>query len=100
MSQGFLRLDRRSFLGRIAVSAGGATAASMLPVSMLPVSLLQAREVGAAVAAPGYPESSGDWTLDDICNAYPPYASIITRSPVPHAGPTAEVAAADRMWVA
>lgn len=95
MSNGFFKLDRRSFMGRIALSAGGAAAASVLPVS-----LLQAREVCAAVAAPGHPDSCGDWTLDDICTAYPPYASDIRRSSVPHAEPTAEVAEADRMWVA
>ncbi len=87
--------DRRSFLGRIAISTGGAVLGSMLPVS-----LLQAREVCAAMAVPGYPDPCGDWTLDDICNAYPPYATDIRRAPVPHATPTAQAAEADRMWVA
>lgn len=95
MSEGFFKLDRRSFLGRIAISAAGASAASVLPVS-----LLQAREVCAAVAPRGYPDPCGDWMLDDICNAYPPYASDIRRSPVLHAMPTAALADADRMWVA
>jgi hypothetical protein len=57
-------LDRRAFLGRVALSVGGVAVASALPVSLLE----------ASPAACGFQDPCGDWTVDDMCNAYPPYA--------------------------
>ena len=57
-------LDRRAFLGRVAVSVGGVAIASTLPVSLLE----------ASPAACTAFDPCGDWTLDDMCGAYPPYA--------------------------
>lgn len=87
------RTGRRGFLIRIAATAGGATAASLLPVS-----LLQAGEVCAAVATPGYADPCGDWTLDDMCSAYPPYAFDIRRGAARNAAPAAPIAPVDAMW--
>jgi len=56
-------LDRRAFLNRIAVSVGG-----MVVAAAVPVSLLQASPVCSAH------DPCGDWTIDDMCGAYPPYA--------------------------
>jgi hypothetical protein len=56
-------LGRRAFLGRIAVSVGGVAVASALPVSLLEAS---------PACLPHDP--CGDWQLDDVCGAYPPYA--------------------------
>jgi hypothetical protein len=55
--------DRRRFLGRIALSVGGIAVATALPVSLLQ----------ASPACLAY-DPCGDWTLDDMCSAYPPYA--------------------------
>jgi hypothetical protein len=60
---GSFMLDRRAFLNRVAVSVGGVAIAAALPVS-----LLQASPVCAAR------DPCGDWTVDDMCGAYPPYA--------------------------
>jgi hypothetical protein len=87
-------MDRRTFMGSIAVTAGGGVAASLLPVS-----LLQAGEITPGVATPRYPDPCGDWTLDDMCSAYPGY-SFDFRGP--EARQVAEIrgfAAIDRMWV-
>jgi hypothetical protein len=56
--------ERRSFLGKVVVSVGGIAAGSLLPASLLQAS-------PACIAAT---DLCGDWTLDDICTAYPPYA--------------------------
>lgn len=66
MSAGVLDgpLDRRAFLGRIALSVGGVAVASALPVSLL--------EASPSVCTAFDP--CGDWTVDDMCGAYPPYA--------------------------
>jgi hypothetical protein len=89
-------LDRRTFIGRIAVTAGGGVAASLLPVS-----LLQAGEVAACLVTPACPpDQCGDWALDDICNAYPGYAYDFQRIAAPRAPLMAAVADVDRMWMA
>ena len=56
-------LDRRAFLNRVAVSIGGIVVGAAMPVS-----LLQASPVCSAF------DPCGDWTVDDMCGAYPPYA--------------------------
>jgi hypothetical protein len=88
-------MDRRTFMGRIVVSASGAGVACLLPAS-----LLQAGEACALVGASSWPDPCGDWTLDDICNAYPPYAFDIRRSVTTQAPLQALVADIDRLWVA
>jgi hypothetical protein len=55
--------DRRSFLAQAAFCVAGVAGGSVLPAS-----LLQASSACIAV------DACGDWQLDDICNAYPPYA--------------------------
>jgi hypothetical protein len=62
MEAGFVA-DRRRFLGQVALSVGGIAVASALPVSLL--------QAGPACMAH---DPCGDWTLDDMCGAYPPYA--------------------------
>jgi hypothetical protein len=62
MEPNFL-LDRRAFLNRVALSVGGVAVASALPVSLLQAS-------PACLAS----DPCGDWTVDDMCTAYPPYA--------------------------
>ena len=85
------RLDRRAFLGGVTLTVGGAVVTSLLPVT-----LLQAAPKGMAC---GFHDPCGDWTVDDMCGAYPPYAFRID-SGVPHAGRmSARVEAVDLMWV-
>jgi hypothetical protein len=88
-------LDRRAFIGHIACSAAGAAAAVLLPVS-----LLEAGEVCATVGSPQYPDPCGDWTVDDMCSSYPPYAFNICPATHRHAPMSAPVAAVDQAWVA
>ena len=86
------RLQRRAFLGRITVTAGGSLVAGLMPVSLLQAAPLTAR---CGVAH----DPCGDWQLDDMCLAFPPYAFAID-SGVPRAAPmTATVAAVDRNWM-
>jgi len=56
-------IDRRAFLGRAFLSVGGIAVASALPVSLL--------EASPACLSN---DPCGDWTLDDVCGAYPPYS--------------------------
>ncbi|HUG73012.1 MAG TPA: hypothetical protein VMK82_06300 [Steroidobacteraceae bacterium] len=95
MSLSIAPLDRRAFMCRVVWTAGSAVTAALLPVS-----LLEAGEVCAAVATPQYPDPCGDWTVDDMCSAYPPYAYDIRPGTLRHAPLTAQVAAADQAWVA
>ena len=69
--------DRRQFLGRVTFTIGGVTLANCLPVS-----LLQAAPAACLVDAKAWPHACGDWQLDDICLAYPPYA-MAAQPPVP-----------------
>lgn len=63
-----ISLDRRAFLGRITVTAGGIAVAALAPVS-----LLQASEASRFPACVRH-DPCGDWQLDDMCAAYPPYS--------------------------
>lgn len=54
---------RRGFLGQAIFCIGGAASGAVLPVSLLQAS-------PACIAT----DLCGDWQLDDICSAYPPYA--------------------------
>jgi hypothetical protein len=85
-------LDRRSFLGGVTLTVGGAVVTSLLPVSLL-------QAAPAAGLACGYQDPCGDWTVDDMCGAYPPYAFRVDTG-IPHAGRmTAHVEPVDQMWV-
>jgi hypothetical protein len=88
-------MDRRRFLGSVVVTAGGSAITALVPVS-----LLRAREASAAIAACSCADPCGDWTVDDMCNAYPPYAFDIRRAVAPHVPAASRVAEADRPWVA
>jgi hypothetical protein len=55
--------DRRQFLGSTVFTLAGVAAGAALPVSLLQASPACLRG-----------DPCGDWTLDDICGAYPPYA--------------------------
>ena len=93
MSHAHNPMDRRRFLGSIVVTTGGAALTALAPVS-----LLQAGEVCSAVAATGHVDPCGDWTVDDMCNAYPPYAFDIRRAVAPHVPAPVWMADADRQW--
>jgi hypothetical protein len=85
-----MRPDRRTFLGQMTLTVGGAAVASILPVS-----LLQARPTGPVCA---YHDPCGDWNVDDMCAAYPPYAFRIDAGVPRHAPMTARVEPIDQMW--
>ena len=88
-----ISLDRRAFLGRVTVTAGGIAVAALAPASLLQAS--EARRFPACVAH----DPCGDWQLDDMCQAYPPYSYRIATA-VPQAGSiAAHVDPIDRAWV-
>jgi len=58
-----LQAERRAFLGKAVFLLGGTAVASALPTSLL-----------AASPACMATDPCGDWQLDDMCSAYPPYA--------------------------
>jgi len=89
------QIDRRQFLGRVSFTLAGSAAANLLPVS-----LLQAAPAACLVDAKAWPDACGDWQLDDICLAYPPYAMAV-RPAVPVAATIhAAVEPVDMHWVA
>ncbi|MEO6078553.1 MAG: hypothetical protein ABIQ86_02080 [Steroidobacteraceae bacterium] len=79
-------MDRRSFLGSVSFVAGGAALSSWLPISL----------VQAAPAC--VTDACGDWQLDDICIAYPPY-SLHMKSAVCHATVHPEFEPVDSHWI-
>jgi hypothetical protein len=81
-------LDRRQFLGGVSLTLGGSALGSWLPVSLLEA---------APVAC--HADACGDWQLDDICIAYPPY-SMQMSSPTPQAAANVVVDPVDSHWVA
>jgi hypothetical protein len=72
-------LLRRAFLGKVTVTVGGVTLGGLLPVS-----LLQAAPAACLVDASRYADPCGDWQLDDVFTAYPPY-SLHPASSLPRA---------------
>ena len=92
-------MGRRNFMGRIAISAGGGIAASVLPVSLLQAGETSSQVTTPCATPPLYPDGCGDWKLDDICNACPGYAYDVRRGSGAHAALAAAVADVDRMWV-
>jgi hypothetical protein len=81
-------LDRRRFLGRVTLTMGG--------VALSGASLLEAAPA-CLVNAAAYPDACGDWTVDDMCGAYPPYA-FDSGASRPHTVPV-HGAGADRYWI-
>lgn len=93
-------MDRRNFMGRIAISAGGGIAASVLPVSLLQAGESSARVAAASKVTPQLADRCGDWKLDDICNACPGYSYDARPGSGACFEAMAGVADVDRMWVA
>jgi hypothetical protein len=86
-------IERRRFLGGISLSFAGVAAGSMVPVSLLKAA------PQCAVLAIGATDPCGDWQLDDICLAYPPYAFRTGAMPA-HTRPAAlDACGADWHWV-
>jgi hypothetical protein len=80
---------RRRFLGQVTLTVGG--------VAVSGVSLLEAAPATCLVHSAAYPDACGDWTVDDMCGAYPPYA-FDTGASQPHTVPVPG-AGADRYWI-
>lgn len=93
---GPLSLDRRRFLGQMALTVGGVALSGVSLAGIAPASLLQAAPACLANAA-AHADLCGDWTVDDMCGAYPPYA-FDTGASQPHTVP-APGAGADRYWI-
>lgn len=89
-------LGRRRFLGQVTLTVGGVALAGVSLAGIAPVSLLEAAPA-CLVNAAAYPDACGDWTVDDMCGAYPPYA-FDTGAARPHTVP-ALGAGADRYWI-
>ncbi|MEO6186697.1 MAG: hypothetical protein ABIP38_15005 [Steroidobacteraceae bacterium] len=87
-------MPRRQFLGRVTITVSGAVLGATLPAS-----LLQARPAACLVDAAAYPDACGDWQLDDICLAYPPYALHLQPGVPASAATSAAVEAIDAHWV-
>jgi hypothetical protein len=95
MQYGEASLLRREFLGQVSMTVGGATLAALLPVSLLEAATPAACLVNAAA----WPDPCGDWQLDDVFTAYPPY-SLHPAAAVPAVHATSgNVADVDRHWV-
>ena len=78
------RLDRRTFLGRLTLTAGAVVAGQFVSLSIARASAQKGPDAparlgaGAHAAAP----AEGDWHVDDICGHWPRYAH-----PIPFAQP-------------
>jgi hypothetical protein len=84
-------VPRRQFLGGLTITVGGSLIAGLVPTSLLQAASL------TQVCLPQDP--CGDWQVDDMCLAYPPYAFRID-SGVPQTQPlTLNIAPADRHWI-
>jgi hypothetical protein len=91
-------MDRRRFLGQMALSVGGVALSGVSLAGIAPASLLEAAPA-CLVNASAYADPCGDWTVDDMCGAYPPYA-FDTGPATAHTMPGADtVAGADRYWI-
>jgi hypothetical protein len=92
-------MHRRSFLGRIAITTGGGLVTALLPASLLHAAATPNR-IFACVATPPRPDSCGDWSVDDICSAYPGYTYDMNAGRSSRPSRVAHVADVDQMWVA
>jgi hypothetical protein len=86
-------IDRRRFLGSMSFAVGGVAVGSWLPAA------LQAAPAACLANAAALPDACGDWQLDDICIAYPPY-SLHMKSSVCHATASQEFEPVDSHWIA
>lgn len=68
------RLDRRSFLGGMGLTAGAVVASTLVPLSTVHALPSQA---ALTLSAPG-----GEGHIDDACGHWPPYAHAIPYSVV------------------
>jgi hypothetical protein len=86
--------ERRAFLMQGSWLVGGLTLSSSFAGSLL------AGTTGAClVNAALYPDPCGDWTVDHVCAAWPPYA-FHTGPAQPHNSPlNASMADVDRHWL-
>jgi hypothetical protein len=64
-----IKLDRREFLGNVIWAVAGASVAAMIPFARADAT------------------ASGDWNIDDMCGAYPPYAHPIPFPRAAHVEP-------------
>jgi hypothetical protein len=92
MSDSDRALNRRAFLGQMSLSMGGVAVATLAPISLLEAAPMCA--VSAELADP-----CGDWTVDDMCMAYPPYAFAVPPAPAHTQPMTTGVSDIDRYWV-
>jgi hypothetical protein len=86
--------SRRFFLGQMTLTVGGTAVAALLPASLLQAA--PSCDAGPQVA---YPDPCGDWRLDDMCSAYPPYTFRVHRGYAQHRPIHHLAADIDRDWV-
>ncbi|MEO8309021.1 MAG: hypothetical protein ABI616_13380 [Pseudomonadota bacterium] len=91
-----MSLDRRRFLGQVALSVSGVALSGPSLAEIAPASLLGI-EPACPASASAYADACGDWTVDDMCGAYPPYA-FNTGASQPHTVPLYG-AGADHHWI-
>jgi hypothetical protein len=86
--------ERRTFIVQGSWLMGGLTLSGAFAGSLL------AGTSGAClVNAKHYPDACGDWTVDHVCAAWPPY-SFHTGPAQPHNAPlSVAVADVDRYWL-
>jgi hypothetical protein len=76
-------LDRRTFLGRLTLKAGGIVAGQFVSLSIArAVGTRGAAQALGAPGAPGKGPQDAGWHVDDICGHWPRYAH-----PIPFAQP-------------
>lgn len=100
MSEQSFSPERRHFLGKFTLTFGGVALSGMSVAGMAPLSLLEVAPAACLVDAAAWPDACGDWTVDDMCSAYPPY-SFNTGASQPHSVPFGfDVQGVDRHWMA
>jgi hypothetical protein len=98
MSGTSLNPDRRQFLGQLTLAVGGIALSGVALARIAPTSLLAAAPA-CLVDAAAYPDPCGDWSVDDMCGAYPPYA-FDTGAARPHSVPLpGDAVGADHHWI-
>ena len=97
MSGQALNPDRRRFLGQLTLTVGGVAMSGVSLAGIAPASLLEVAPAACLVDASAHADPCGDWTVDDMCGAYPPYA-FDTGASRPHTVPV-HGAGADRYWI-
>ena len=85
--------SRRGFLTQASFCVGGAAFGSALPLS-----LFAATQGACYVNAGAYPDACGDWTVDHVFTAWPPYV-FHTGPAQPHTMPLQAVVLADQHWI-